>query len=221
MESLIAIKIKERGNRRVGNEYLPKLTYPPVLHQSLTVADVHVCLHMSSVTSDRVWISDHLNNLILTKTTGNTKYRVRGFCKNLHGWNTLNSENELFYIDENFNINKVSKDMITLTTFIEVTDLTQEPRCVYCSPSTGDLLVGMFNYHTMTGNVTRYNHRGQVTQIIQHDNIGLELYNDPYHIIQNNNGDVVVSDYDNEFGAVVVTEQCTGIHRFSYTGPSS
>nr|XP_034309355.1 uncharacterized protein LOC105323762 [Crassostrea gigas] len=39
MESLSAIQITERGNRRVGNQCLLKLTSAPELHQSLTVTD--------------------------------------------------------------------------------------------------------------------------------------------------------------------------------------
>eukprot|EP00105_Crassostrea_gigas_P036793 XP_019920941.1 PREDICTED: tripartite motif-containing protein 2-like [Crassostrea gigas] len=104
--------------------------------------------------------------------------------------------------------------MKTNTTFIERIDSTWEPRCVYWSPSTGDLLVGMRNYYTETGKVTRYNQSGQLTQTIHHDNTGMGLYSRPNYITENNNGDVVVSD---SFSAVVVTER-GGRHRFSYTG---
>ena len=110
--------------------------------------------------------------------------------------------------------------MKTTTTFIERTDSTWEPRCVYWSPSTGDLLVGMYNIDTETGKVTRYNQSGQLTQTIKHDNTGRGLYSGPIHITENNNGDVVVSDYIYPSGAVVVTER-GGRHRFSYTGHPS
>eukprot|EP00105_Crassostrea_gigas_P003643 XP_011416563.1 PREDICTED: uncharacterized protein LOC105320346 [Crassostrea gigas] len=70
---------------------------------------------------------------------------------------------------------------------------------------------------TKTGKVTRYNQSGQLTQTIQNDNTGRELYSIPYYITENNNGDVVVSDL---YGAVVVTER-RGRHRFSYTGRPS
>eukprot|EP00105_Crassostrea_gigas_P026474 XP_011447453.2 PREDICTED: uncharacterized protein LOC105342260 isoform X1 [Crassostrea gigas] len=108
--------------------------------------------------------------------------------------------------------------MKTTTTFIERTDSTWEPWCVYWSPSTGDLLVAMYNYRTMTGKVTRYNQSGQLTQTIQYNNTGRGLYSDPLYITENKNGDVVVSD--SESRAVVVTER-GGRHRFSYTGPPS
>eukprot|EP00105_Crassostrea_gigas_P034486 XP_019918634.1 PREDICTED: RING finger protein nhl-1-like [Crassostrea gigas] len=110
--------------------------------------------------------------------------------------------------------------MKTTTTFIERTDSTWKPRCVYWSPSTGDLLVAMCNNDTKTGKVTRYNQSGQLTQTIQNDNTDLGLYNLPHYITENNNGDVVVSDSFYPSGAVVVTER-GGRHRFSYTGHPS
>nr|XP_034319989.1 tripartite motif-containing protein 2-like [Crassostrea gigas] len=111
--------------------------------------------------------------------------------------------------------------MKTTTTFRERTDSTWVPRCVYWSPSTGDLLVAMYNNDTKTGKVTRYNQSGQLTQTIQYHNTGRGLYSRPHYITENNNGDVVVSDYiDIMSGAVVVTER-GGRHRFSYTGHPS
>nr|XP_034309985.1 uncharacterized protein LOC105324394 [Crassostrea gigas]XP_034309986.1 uncharacterized protein LOC105324394 [Crassostrea gigas]XP_034309987.1 uncharacterized protein LOC105324394 [Crassostrea gigas]XP_034309988.1 uncharacterized protein LOC105324394 [Crassostrea gigas]XP_034309990.1 uncharacterized protein LOC105324394 [Crassostrea gigas]XP_034309991.1 uncharacterized protein LOC105324394 [Crassostrea gigas]XP_034309992.1 uncharacterized protein LOC105324394 [Crassostrea gigas]XP_03430999 len=220
MESLSAIQITERGNRRVGNQCLLKLTSAPELHQSLRVPGVDRCYHISCVTSDRVWVSDNENNLMLTDTTGVPLHRVEDSCSDYIftgiGLHTVNSESELIYIDKNYNINKLSKDMKTTTTFIERTNSTWRPRCVYWSPSTGDLLVGMYNNDTETGKVTRYNKSGRLTQTIQHDNTGQGLYRQPDYITENNNGDVVVSD----LSAVVVTER-GGRHRFSYTGHPS
>ncbi|XP_065939276.1 uncharacterized protein [Magallana gigas] len=220
MESLSAIQITERGNRRVGNQCLLKLTSGAEFHQSLTVTGVGRCYHISCVTSDRVWVSDHYI-IMLTNTTGVSLHRVKDLCSDLYGLHTVNSESELIYIDRKYNINKLSKDMKTTTTFIERTDSTWEPRCVYWSPSTGDLLVGMCNgairTGKVTGKVTRYNQSGQLTQTIQNDNTGRGLYRYPRYITENNNGDVVVSD---SWSAVVVTER-GGRHRFSYTGPPS
>ncbi|XP_065929026.1 tripartite motif-containing protein 3-like [Magallana gigas] len=107
--------------------------------------------------------------------------------------------------------------MKTTTTFIKRTDSTWRPQCVYWSPSTGDLLVGMYYIYTEIGKVTRYNQSGQLTQTIELDT-GRGLYSDPIYITENNNGDAVVSDFGS--GTVVVTER-GGRHRFSYTGHPS
>ncbi|XP_052681678.1 uncharacterized protein LOC128162487 [Crassostrea angulata] len=222
MESLSGIPTPGTEKPQQGNQCLLKLMSPPELLHSLTVTGVDCCEHISCVTSDRVWISDYRNNLMLTDTTGVPLHHVDS-CRGLYGGShTVNSESELIYIERNENINKLSKDMKTTTTFIERTDSTWGPRSVYWSPSTGDLLVGMcyINDYTMTGKVTRYNPSGQLTQTIKHDNTGRGLYSGPTYITENNNGDVVVSDYKYVFGAVVVTER-GGRHRFSYTGHPS
>eukprot|EP00105_Crassostrea_gigas_P045876 XP_019930024.1 PREDICTED: uncharacterized protein LOC105346123 [Crassostrea gigas] len=228
MESVSEIPTPGTEIPQQGNQCLLKLMYPPKLLLSLTVTGVDRYYHISCVTSDRVWVSDDGNNLILTDTTGVPLHRVEDSCSgSFRGLHTVNSESELIYIDRNYNINKLSKDMKTTTTLVERTDSTWEPQSVYWSPSTGDLLVGMYYKRSKTGKITRYNQRGQLTQTIQHDNTGRGLYRLPNYITENNNGDVVVSEhkvYESDFfydywvGAVVVTER-GGRHRFSYTGP--
>nr|XP_034310546.1 uncharacterized protein LOC117684057 [Crassostrea gigas] len=219
MASLSGVPTPGTETPQQGNQCLLKLMSGAVFHQSLTLTGVGRCYHISCLTSDRVWVS-YRNILMLTDTTGVPLRRVKdSWNGDIIGLHTVNSEGELIYIDKNYNINKLSKNMKTTTTFIKRTDYTWRPQCVYWSPSTGDLLVGMRYRYTYTGKVTRYNQSGQLIQTIQHDNTGRGLYSIPNFITENNNGDVVVSDYDWS-GAVVVTER-GGRHRFSYTGPPS
>nr|XP_022289264.1 uncharacterized protein LOC111101188 [Crassostrea virginica] len=206
--------------RRAGVEDLLTLLSSPVLQKSLSVTGVEGCLHISCVTPDRVWVSDE-NNLILTDTaTGKQLHSVEHSLYLDSGKHTVNCEGELIYIDKEYNIIKLCNDMKTTTTLIKHTDTTWETRCVYCSPSSGDLLVGMctakFPY---TGKVMRYDNTGKYKQTIPHDdNTPHILYKYPRYITENNNGDVLVSDGFRE--AVVVTSG-EGVHRFSYTGPPS
>ena len=82
-------------------------------------------------------------------------------------------------------------------------------------------MVGTRNDDTWTGKITRYNSTGQQLLSIQRNNTGHNLYRDPLYITENNNGDIIVSDWITiSRGAVVVTER-GGRHRFSYTGPPS
>ncbi|XP_078311334.1 uncharacterized protein LOC144617791 isoform X2 [Crassostrea virginica] len=206
--------------RRAGVEDLLTLLSPPVLQKSLSVTGVKCCYHISCVTPDRVWVSDK-NNLILTDTaTGKQLHSVEHSLQySGSGIHTVNCEGELIYIDKEFNIIKLCNDMETTTTLIKHTDTTWEPLCVYCSPSSGDLLVGMSRYdrdtRTITGKVMRYDDTGKHKQTIPHDdNTPHTLYKEPLFITENNNGDVLVSDRL----AVVVTSG-EGVHRFSYTGP--
>nr|XP_022289273.1 uncharacterized protein LOC111101191 [Crassostrea virginica] len=207
--------------RRAGVEDLLTLLSSPVVQKSLSVTGVEYCSHISCVTPDRVWVSDY-NNLILTDTaTGKQLHSVEDPLDLVTGKHTVNYKGELIYIDKERNIIKLCNDMKTTTTLIKHTDTTWEPLCVYCSPSSGDLLVGMCRLDTdtvtYTGKVMRYDNTGKYKQTIPHnDNTPHTLYKDPWFITENNNGDVLVSDLSRH--AVVVTSG-EGVHRFSYTGP--
>nr|XP_022290322.1 uncharacterized protein LOC111101960 [Crassostrea virginica] len=103
------------------------------------------------------------------------------------------------------------------------TDKTWKPQCVYCFPSSGDLLVGMSRYdtdsNTYTGKVMRYDNTSKYKQTIPHDdNTPQTLYGLPLFITENNNGDVLVSD---RYRFAVVVTSGEGVHRFSYKGPPS
>lgn len=193
------------------------LTPQPEFHYSFTAKGVNYSFHISCMTADKIWVSDD-ENLILTNTTGDILHRYGNFSNNsLLGFHTVNKDGELIFIDNNYNIKKLSNDMKTTITIIETTDSIWRPRCVYWSQLTGDLLVGMNRDNPRIGKVTRYNPSGQLTQTIQHDNTGIDLYSIPNYITENKNGDVVVSDL---LSAVIVTER-GGRHRFTYTGHPS
>ena len=221
------IKLVPSGiQRRAGVELLLTLLSSPVLEKSLSVTGVNGCYHISPVTLDRVWVSDR-NNLILTDTeTGKKQQSADELAPVDFGKHTVNSRRELIYIDKERNIKKLCGDIKTTHTLIKYTDKTWEPLSVYCSTSTRDLLVGMFRKDTdedsntfYIGKIMRYDSTGKVTNALQHDN---DTPHDPYRfpicITENNNGDVVVSD-SVLFAVVVMSSE--GVHRFSYTGPSS
>lgn len=68
------------------------------------------------------------------------------------------------------------------------------------------------NYEEI-GKVVRYNLAGEMTQTVQYDTIGKEMYLKPKYISENSNGDIVVCDTN----AVVVTDRWRR-HCFTYTG---
>lgn len=178
---------------------------------NLKLKGVHGCRHMSCTTSNMFWVSDNKHNLILTNISGETLYHLRDLWNGSDGVHTINTEHELIYIENNGSIKKLSKDMNTITEFVDQNESIGRPHCLYCSPLTDDLLVGMRG--NGAGKVVRYNQTGQQTQTIQYDNTGLDMYSVPNYITENNNEDVVVSDAD----AVVVTDR-RGSLRFVYTG---
>ncbi|XP_062603067.1 uncharacterized protein LOC134264801, partial [Saccostrea cucullata] len=190
--------------------------YTAVLHKSVRVSGVSGCYYITQVSTDRVWISDNEGNLILTNTRGVTLDKVTGLYQYGYGVHTVTRDSAVIYIDSDRNIIKRSKDK-EKTKVIPYTS-PWEPHSVYSSPSTGHLLVGMYNTDTYTGQVNRYTNTGEHIQTIQHDNTGQGLYEYPGYITENRNGDVIVSDFYRD--AVVVTDS-TGRHRFSYTGHPS
>ncbi|XP_062596545.1 uncharacterized protein LOC134257996 [Saccostrea cucullata] len=190
--------------------------YRLVFQKSVTVTGVNHGRHISCVSPDRVWISDWYN-LILTNSTGHRLEQLKDVgC----GWgvHTVNSDGDLIYIDSEHNINKLSTDNKDKTTLIKYNTAPWIPLCVYSSPTTGDLMVGMCDTDPWTGKVVRYNSSGENIHTIQHDKItAMGLYSLPIYITENRNGDVIVSDY---YYGVVVTDR-RGNYRFSYTGPPS
>ncbi|XP_062610082.1 uncharacterized protein LOC134271882 [Saccostrea cucullata] len=193
--------------------------YRLVLQKSVTVSGVSGCKHITLVSSDRVWICDDKGNLILTNTRGDILDQVTGLSLYGDGVHTVTQNGDVIYIDRHRNIIKRSKDKVKTTVIPNTAPWL--PQCVYSSPSTGDLLVGINNPYTGTGQVNRYTNTGQHIQTIQHDNTGQRLYSEPGYITENRNGDVIVSDFRGiGVGAVVVTDS-RGRHRFTYTGHPS
>ncbi|XP_062618155.1 uncharacterized protein LOC134279765 [Saccostrea cucullata] len=187
------------------------IMYTAVLQKSFRVPGVSKCKHITLVSTDRVWISDDEGNLILTNTTGDTLDKVTGLYKFGVGVHTVTRDSAVIYLDSGLNIIKRSTDKEKTTVIPYKSPWT--PQCVYSSPSTGDLLVGMYNTEEWTGQVNRYTNTGKHIQTIQHDNKGQELYRGPGYITENHNGDVIVSD----FGRAVVVTDSRGRHRFTYT----
>ena len=216
---LSEIKITQsEKNRQAGNELLPTLMSSPVLQKSTAWKSTGYCYHISCVTPDRVWVSVFDNIYLMDTATRKAVYRLEGSLEFESGKHTVNCDSELIYIEKQDNINKLSADMNRNTLLIDKTDPEWKPICVYCSPSSGDLLVGMRRNDTDTGKVMRYNDSYRPTQTIPPKNTPDNLYQRPRFITENNNGDVVVSDCGRR--AVVVTSS-KGIHRFSYKGSLS
>lgn len=209
----------------------------PVLQKILEIKDVDRCNQILCVPQDMVWVSNggeaeyiigkNALHLILADNAGITRCRVTDACIGLHGFHTVNKDNDLIYIAENGDINKLYDDLKTETVIEKKTDW--EPSCVYCSKSTGDVFVGMYMHYlgaldlkykyeehgsSIAGRVNRYNPSGLLMQILCYDNCGAPLYICPSFITENNNGDVVVSDRYQ----LAVTES-GGRHRFFYKGP--
>lgn len=215
---LSEIQIKEKGKRQLEKERLITLMSSPVLKKTFKVIGISNCVHMSLEAPDGVWASNHVGRINRTSiTTGKTVYYIADSIGKF-GTHTVNSKGELIYVDERNVIRKLSYNKKRKTIFIGIKDSKATPYCVYSSPTTGDLLVGMRGYapYSGTAKVIRCSNAGKLKQIIKHDKKGRILFGEPCFITENNNGDIVVSDY--WYRAAVIVTDSGGKHRFSYRG---
>lgn len=207
-------QLQIRRERCFVNELLYLEAPSPLVLGIITVKDVWCCSHLSLVSADELWLSDD-KNTVLINITGKSMHRIKDASnKRYCGLHTVASDGELIYINKEYNIMKLSTIMKTKTKFITLKDSALKPLSVYCSPFTGDILVGVTKDNPRTGIVMHYNRHGEKTKDIQHNNSGQSLYSKPAYITENSYGDIVVSDagLDN----VVVTDR-RGNYRFSYT----
>lgn len=151
------------------------------------------------------------------------------------GYHTVNKEVELIYIGNDFKLSKFSKGSKTIPIF-RTNEISQEwvPKCVYSSPITEDILVGMsrstvfpppkmtnlYRFEKEVGKIFRFNKNGLLTQTTYPNEKELYFSSIPKFINENNNGDVVISalnmtSHEDESRAVVVTNQ-HGKSRFIY-----
>lgn len=106
---------------------------------------------------ERVWVSG-LDNIIFISIVGEILYYLDDICRYGNGFYILNSENELFYINENYDIKKKLWDLSMIIIFFKKKKyLIWIFWCVYCLLLIGDLLVGMIKVRLLEGIVIRFN----------------------------------------------------------------
>lgn len=215
IDLLSKIQMNETEKRHVSIDRMLKIIYPSVLELSISEEGVNCCLHISCLPHEQVWICDK-SKLVLMDTTGVVHHRLNDIWNHVHitGLHSVNREQELIYINRDSNLIKVSKDTKTKSIFFKKEKSKWRPQCVVCSHSSGDVLVGMWEFLTDTGKIVRFNSTGEIKDTIEKHTNKDNLYKNPMFITENNNGDIVVSDSDR---SLVVTDR-GGRHRFSYTG---
>lgn len=196
--------------RQLGNEPLLEIMHEPVLEKEFEIKTFYyIDSHMSIQSPDNIWLYDG-DNLVLTNTKGEKLFQIEdniGRYYHCYGTHTVTKEKELIYFDRNGTIIKLSKDR-KLKSQLSMSSVCCRAYCVYCSPLTGDLILGMVNYDTNTCIVKRYN----VTQNLKSHTIGQIDNWLPVLITENNNGDIIVAGL--VYG--VMGMDCSGRHRFLY-----
>lgn len=198
--------------------------YFPISQKPVKVACIGNCDHMSYVPPDLVWISNMNSKLqLIDLETGGKLYTVHEardpltifpFFPSLlqTGCHAVNSQRELFYIDELENVIKLSANQKQTTLVLQKISSKSKVQCLYCSPFSDDLLIGIAEESVA---IVRCDKTFKQIQFIYQG----DLICNPCYISENTNGDIVVSDFFGiikGMGAIVVID-CKGNHRFSYS----
>lgn len=127
---------------------------------------------------------------------------------------SVNSENELIYIDNKWNINKLSNDLPKITIFIARTETSIHPMSLYCSSLTGDVFVGMWIFDFIK-------EKGLSKLFIQpkratYTNNTKHWRTSNLKKTENHNGDILVTGSFRPSSVVAIDRG--GYHRFSYRG---
>lgn len=169
--------------------------------------------HVALVTPSSAWVKGKTNFALIDMKS---KQILEKFSETTVAVQyTVNNKQELLYINKNNEITSNSNDSESIIQ-IERAGEQWSPQSVYCSPSTGDLFVGMWIPDKDIGKIAKYDNMGKLTLSIQYDKEGRTIYSHPLYVKENKNWDVIVSDFEH---GVVVTD-CEGSYRFSYTGPT-
>lgn len=175
LESL-SEKIIERGYRHVGIEFMLKCLPKVEFHHTFTVDDVFNCNHISCINLDRIWFSCMIGGLNLSNRSGeNLLHLDLNLMPLLSGYHTVNRDGDLIYIGHNYKLSKNSKENKTIP-ICRTDELSQEwaSECVYSSPVTEDILVGMsistvfpppkmtdlYRFEKRLGKIFRFNREG-------------------------------------------------------------
>lgn len=129
---------------------------------------------------------------------------------------TITREQELIYLNKNGNIVKISRDMES-TIFPIITDSFFRPHSIYCSPYSGELLIGMLNSSTNDSKLAKYNIKAD-RGLPKHPDIICNIENwDSSLLTDNINGDIIAVGFLRGLKGM----DRAGQHRFYYTETAS
>ncbi|XP_062575667.1 uncharacterized protein LOC134237579 [Saccostrea cucullata] len=202
---LRTIETNTSKERKPQNKIMLEPMSTPYIKKSHSIPLVSRSVHIScNPVDDSFWVSDHEH------VCRSDKGHSLEIGKHGYGEHTVTSQGKLIYIDRDYNIIKDCTERIVLI----ATKEGWKPKCIYCSPLTEDLLVGMATINLAAAKVVRYLSTGEEQQSIQYDDRRQPLYTYPAYVTENRNGDIIVSD-----NYVVKVTDCKGGVRFTYRGP--
>lgn len=170
--------------------------HEPVLKKEFEVKTFRfIDSHISIQSPDHTWLYVG-DNLVLTNTKGEIVFQIEDNIEryyHCYGTHTVTKEKDLIYFGRDGTIQRLSKDRNLKSQLTILSSFSCHAYCVYCSPLTGDLNLGICNNCTNTCIIKRYN----ITEKIQSQNqtkvIGQIENWCPALITENINGDIIVA----------------------------
>lgn len=202
-ETLCTIQMRDGNIRCLGTNRLLKVMSSPELYQTVRVRALQSCTKLACIASDKFWVGDN-SQVLLSNTKSDILY-----CRKNRCWFaedamslTTNSKGHLIFVNEGFDINKLSLSQNMIETEIVMmnfmnnepclkqTNDAWKPKCLHWSPSTGDLLIGMYQTNKSSkwsGKISKYKQKKELTDMFFITN-GRNLF----QLTENNNGDVIM-----------------------------
>ncbi|XP_062609329.1 uncharacterized protein LOC134271089 [Saccostrea cucullata] len=213
------VEVINTGKKCIGNECLFEVFSDVVLNETVEVDGIWKSLHISCVTPERFWTSNH-RKLLLVLKNDRVLYREKDVLidADFPCVHSVTRTGELIYIDKRHNVKKVEREKkLHVTRILIARTHPWKPCSLYCSNLNDDLLIGMWSRKNDASMVARFDRSGRPKQNVRYNEQGKPLYKRALYITENQNGDVIVSDLWN--GVVVVNGE--GKYRFSYKSPPS
>ncbi|XP_078327166.1 uncharacterized protein LOC144623061 [Crassostrea virginica] len=210
-------KMKEKKMSLYENRFIPdtdsgrKILEVPSVSSVIDMgflADKNInYLYDMAVTDDqKVWMGGNSTELKLFDLQGHLHRTIPVTDQGMY---ICMYNKQLVYSDmKNKAVKKISDDDTVVTMF---TTGDWKPYGITGSAS-GDLLVYLQKDDQCK--VVRYSSTGTVLQEIQHDSHCQPLYQDPFYIAENVNGDIIVTDFKKK---IVIVVDRLGIFRYTYS----
>lgn len=213
----------EKRKRLLENEYLIRVMPTVLCKTSFQIKPLQLQRMIpqrqcQGLGLDQIWFSER-DKLFSTNTKDETINEISydlSYSLYFRSTYTITREQELIYLNKNGNIVKISRDMES-TILPIITDSFFRPHSIYCSPYSGELLIGMLNSSTNDSKLAKYNIKAD-RGLPKHPDIICNIENwDSSLLTDNINGDIIAVGFLRGLKGM----DRAGQHRFYYTETAS
>lgn len=171
--------------------------------------DVQGVRHIAFLPPDNFWIGFE-NRIAFIDKSGNKLKEIQRF-RFTFGAHSITEDGCLVFLS-GISVKKYTSESSS-ENFITGTNVEGwKARSIYASHRNGDIIIGLQNEEKGIGKLARYDKTGEHKHTVERDANDKAMYTWPRYITENDNADIVTSDW---YGGVVATTH-DGKHRFTY-----